>query len=671
MAKEGDDPGAIAALAFQLRDISIEFPTDALTLIVGPTGSGKTSLLMALLGELSLLKGSVYLPCTAREEVLEDPELGLTETVAYCAQQAWLLNDTIKNNILFAAPFNKRRYDHVIMATALEKDLEILEAGDETEVGEKGITMSGGQKQRISLARALYSSARFILMDDCLSAVDSHTAQWIYQYGIAGELMDGRTRILVTHNVSLTLPSAKHVVVLDNGRIKSQGGPEVILKKKAFGEETESIRASLLRSNVNTPISSAPPSRTGSRTNLATLRHHEAENPADADDITTEALIAQKESEKKKAAGRLIQDEEKASGSVDWRVYKVYLDSLGPWWYWILILLGFLLQQVTQVFQSYWIRAWAASYGTHKTDIVLQRYALAAGEQSMYWGQSLVHGLPQMSQANHTIQLYDFGDGIQGKDDMFYILGYSIIGLTYVLISFSRALLVFYGGLRASRVLFEKLLASVTAAKLRFFDTTPIGRVMNRFSKDMETVDQETSWVLISVFSDILTVMTIVILISVITPAFLIAGAVITGLFTVIGIAYLRSSVELKRLESVSRSPIFQHFGETLNGVSTIRAYGDEQRFIRENLRKVNDNNRPFILLWVRECDVNADVRRRIDGCQFELTLREHLYLSSRVYLYSAISILWMPDSLVSHSPTPSLLQSISSGSSDYTPSTR
>ena len=602
IAKEGHDAAAIAALAFQLRDISIEFPSDALTLIVGPTGSGKTSLLMALLGETSLLKGTVYLPCTAREEVLEDPELGLTETVAYCAQQAWLLNDTIKNNILFAAPFNKRRYDHVIMATALEKDLEILEAGDETEVGEKGITMSGGQKQRISLARALYSSARFILMDDCLSAVDSHTAQWIYQYAIAGELMDGRTRILVTHNIALTLPSAKHVVVLDNGRIKSQGGPELILKKKVFGEETESIRNSLLRSNAGTPISSAPPSRVASKVNIADLERqshaHEPENQADSDDITTEALIARKDSERKKA-GKLVQDEEKASGSVDWRVYKVYLDSLGPWWYWVMILLGFLFQQGTQVLQSYWIRAWAASYGTHKTDIVLQRFTFAAGEQSMYWGQSLVHGLPQMSQANHTMQIYDFGDSIQGKDDMFYIIGYSIIGLIYIFVSFSRSLLVFYGGLRASRVLFQKLLASVTSAKLRFFDTTPIGRVMNRFSKDMETVDQETSWVLISVFSDILTVTTIVVLISVITPAFLIAGAVITAIFTVIGIAYLRSSVELKRLESVSRSPIFQHFGETLNGVSTIRAYGDEQRFIRENLRKINDNNRPFILLWV------------------------------------------------------------------------
>lgn len=122
---------------------------------------------------------------------------------------------------------------------------------------------------------------------------------------------------------------------------------------------------------------------------------------------------------------------------------------------------------------------------------------------------------------------------------------------------------------------------------------------MYPFSKDMETVDLAMPSVLISAFSDILTVVTIVILISFITPAFLIAGVVITAIFMVIGAAYFKSRVELKRLESISRSPIFQHFGETLNGVSTIRAYGDERRFILENLRKINDNNRPFILLWV------------------------------------------------------------------------
>ena len=585
---------AIAKLAFQLRDISIEFPEDALTLIVGPTGCGKTSLLMALLGELTLLKGSVYLPCQAREEILQDPELGLTDTVAYCAQQAWLLNDTIKNNILFAAPFNKERYEKVIRVTALEKDLQILDGGDETEVGEKGITMSGGQKQRISLARALYSSARFILLDDCLSAVDSHTAQWIYQYALAGELMQGRTRILVTHNVALTLPAAKHVVVLDNGRIAAQGAPDKVLQKNGFGEETDSIRASLSRSGGTTPFPSQPPSRVQSTTTLIQA----GANQVDGNTATAKALLAQKEADRKQL-GRLVQAEEKASGSVNWRVYKMYLESLGPWWYWVLVVAVILSQQGAQVLQTYWIRAWAASYGTQKTDIAFARDFTSSGGQSSVWGQSILYGFPQMSTASHRVQVQGINDFIMGRDPMFYIIGYSLVGLLYVTITFIRSMLVVYGSIRAGRTLFEKLLASVTHAKLRFFDTTPIGRVMNRFSKDMETIDQETAWVLFCVFFDITSVTTIVILITVITPAFLFAGVVITALFTLIGIAYLRSSVELKRLESISRSPIFQHFGETLNGVSTIRAYGDEQRFIRENLQKINDNNRPFMLLWV------------------------------------------------------------------------
>jgi ABC-type multidrug transport system fused ATPase/permease subunit len=600
---------AIAKLAFQLRDISIDFPEDALTLIVGPTGCGKTSLLMALLGELTLLKGSVYLPCQAREEILQDPELGLTDTVAYCAQQAWLLNDTIKNNILFAAPYNKERYERVIRVTALEKDLQILDGGDETEVGEKGITISGGQKQRISLARALYSSARYILLDDCLSAVDSHTAQWIYQYALAGDLMSGRTRILVTHNVALTLPSAKHVVILDNGRIRAQGTPEEVIRRKGFGEETDSIKASLLRSGGTTPLPSQPPSRVQSTTTLVAA----GGNQADGNTATAKALMAKKEADRKKA-GRLVQAEEKAEGSVNWRVYRVYLESLGPWWYWIIVILTILAQQGSQVFQTYWIRVWAASYGTQKTDLAFSRDFFAAGSQSSIWGNSITYGFPQVGEKSTSVNVEGINDFLMGRDPMFYIIGYTVVGLIYVGFTFIRSMLVVYGSVRAGRTLFEKLLASVTHAKLRFFDTTPIGRVMNRFSKDMETIDQETAWVLFCVLFDLTSVTTIVILITAVTPAFLLAGVLIVCLFTVIGLAYLRSSVELKRLESISRSPIFQHFGETLNGVSTIRAYGDEQRFIRENLQRINDNNRPFTLLWVCAHGFVAYARQLIAG---------------------------------------------------------
>lgn len=167
--------------AFRLMDMNIKFEIGKLNIIAGPTGSGKTSMLMALLGEMTLIKGKVFLPGGySREQVRVDPETGFAESVAYCAQQAWLVNANIKENILFSAPFDEKRYKDVIVACALERDLEILDAGDETLVGEKGITLSGGQKQRISLARALYSNSKHVLLDDCLSAVDSHTAKWIF-----------------------------------------------------------------------------------------------------------------------------------------------------------------------------------------------------------------------------------------------------------------------------------------------------------------------------------------------------------------------------------------------------------------------------------------------------------------------------------------------------------
>lgn len=176
--------------AFRLMDINIKFEIGKLNIIAGPTGSGKTSMLMALLGEMTLIKGKVFLPGGySREQVRIDPETGLAESVAYCAQQAWLVNANIKENILFSAPFDEKRYKDVIVACALERDLEILDAGDETLVGEKGITLSGGQKQRISLARALYSNSKHVLLDDCLSAVDSHTAKWIFDMCIVRKVI--------------------------------------------------------------------------------------------------------------------------------------------------------------------------------------------------------------------------------------------------------------------------------------------------------------------------------------------------------------------------------------------------------------------------------------------------------------------------------------------------
>ncbi|ODQ52501.1 hypothetical protein SAICODRAFT_93382 [Saitoella complicata NRRL Y-17804] len=578
--------------AFQLRDLNVRFPSGALSLIVGPTGSGKSSLLMALLGEMTPIDGEVYLPGGGRprEQMVIDPQTGLTESVAYCAQQAWLLNDTIRNNILFASPYNKKRYSAVIRACALTRDLEILNAGDQTEVGDKGIALSGGQKQRISLARALYSNSRYILLDDCLSAVDSHTAQWIYANCILGKLMDNRTQILVTHNVSLCLPGASHVVVMDNGVVKAQGTPEQMVDLGVLADDEELLKASVSRDPSR--ATSRLPSRAPSVMEINEVIEEQ-------EGARHDAMEAKKDEDKHKAPVMLTQEETKTEGSVSREVYFVYAKAMGGWGYWMLLLLCFLLCQLVNVSQSYWIRKWAASYDTADSSAVKTTYASKPVGASRHVARAETQ-ISFSTVGAYFHQETPLVEALTQSIDLNYYLGvYAALAFAYMIATFMRMAVVFYGSWCASGRLYNDMLHAVMSAKVRFFDSTPLGRIMNRFSKDIETVDQELAVMAMAFFNDVLSVTTVVILITVITPGFLIAGVFITILYVVIGVLYLRTSRELKRLESISKSPIYQHFGETLAGISTIRAYGEERRFIRDNLKKVDGNNRPFFYLWV------------------------------------------------------------------------
>src|SRR6266496_2680412 len=191
---------------FQLKDLDITFSKAELNLIVGPIGSGKSSLLLALLGEMRLIQGQFYLP--------------RHDGVAYVSQTAWLQNATIRDNIIFGNEFDEDRYWKVVEACALRLDLDMFEAGDRTEVGEKGITLSGGQKQRLALARAVYAPAQTILLDDVLSALDVHVGKFIFEKCITGELLHGRTVLLVTHHVAMAKKAAR-IIVMKQGRIVS------------------------------------------------------------------------------------------------------------------------------------------------------------------------------------------------------------------------------------------------------------------------------------------------------------------------------------------------------------------------------------------------------------------------------------------------------------------
>ncbi|KAK9238147.1 hypothetical protein V1525DRAFT_125797 [Lipomyces kononenkoae] len=563
---------------FGLRNLNIDFKVGEITLVIGPTGAGKTSLLMGLLGEMTLLEGNVFLPGVSSEYGHQiDPATGLSNSVAYCSQQPWLLNESIKNNILFGSPYDHVRYQACIDACALRHDLAIFEAGDNTEVGERGIALSGGQKQRISLARALYSPAKHLLLDDCLSAVDSHSALWIYQNCILGPLMYGRTCILVSHNVALTVVGANHIIVLNNGTVQFQGTPEEAFEAGVLGDDE------LLQQSISTRNSSMAVSRSESSADLVSKQHAPIGAPAEesrksvTDEVeVTESVIEdsgeQSVCQPKNPPPPLVQAEESEIGQVKLNVYLTYFRSMGPGWYWLIVLIAFVGQQGGLVIQSWWIREWANN-ASDVSDAV-SGLGLTSGQQSSEERRPGSHGV------------------------VYYLWIYAAISVLYMIISFCREGVVFIGSLVASRQLFEQLLQRVLRATPRFFDSTPVGRILNRFSKDIEIVDQEVAGNLLSVMHSIVALAIILILITSILPRFLFAAVLICLIYYVINIFYLRSSRELKRIQSVTRSPIYQHFGETLAGLSTIRAYACEKRFMYQDLLYIETNLRPYTLLW-------------------------------------------------------------------------
>ncbi|KAI9714836.1 MAG: hypothetical protein M1820_000125 [Bogoriella megaspora] len=595
---------------FRLMDLDIRFQVGQLNTVIGPTGSGKTSLLMALLGEMTLLEGGVYLPGgRSREERTPDPETGLTESVAYCAQQAWLVNGTIKENILFASAWDAARYKNVISACSLKRDLEILDHGDNTLVGEKGVTLSGGQKQRISLARALYCNARHVLLDDILSAVDSHTAKWIFDEALLGPLMYNRTCVLVTHNAALCLPHSQVAIVLDNGRVAVQGSPNEIINSGVLGEDLTRSRPVSRGASTKASRATTPETEEGTEEGNG----HAGGMNGNADGHTNGGVTKPQDDDSSRGSDVPNAHEEgKAVGRVKLKIIFMYLRAMGPWYYWLSAGLVFAAQQLSNVSTNVWIRQWANAYDRrdvqissmshHQSPLTHVQGHISSASSCLTSG-SCIWSLPFFSSEQSPALKIQGGDGFSAVESQqvqagYYLGVYAILGAIYMIITLAREGVLFGGSLAASRRIHQRLMQSIMHAKFRFFDTTPLGQIMNRFSRDIENVDQEIAPVAVGVVHCMFSILTIIILISVITPPFLIAAIFIAILYFGTGYLYINSSRDLKRLESVQRSPLYQQFGETLSGMTTIRAYGDERRFVRDNLNRINTHNRPFIYVW-------------------------------------------------------------------------
>ncbi|GAA6053022.1 hypothetical protein JCM3770_002387 [Rhodotorula araucariae] len=556
---------------FELTDVDVRFPEGKLSLVCGPTGSGKTSLFLALLGEMTCVSGAVHLrKGTAGSDL--DASTGLYEGVAYAAQLPWLQHDSIRNNILFGSPYEKERYEQVIEACALQADLDMFDAGDETEIGEKGISLSGGQKARVALARAVYSRAKTVLLDDPLSAVDSHTARHLFRKCLRGPLLENRTVILITHHISLCLGSADYLVRLSEGRVTLQGHVDEL--------DTGDLTTELVEEDDQAGEAEAADA---SEKQLARSGKVDAQDPHEAEHAALAALapsvtatpgastpVPPAPEATAKRSGKLIEEEKRATGRVKWSVYNLYLRSAG-YWTWAFMVALLFLGRAGRVADRAYFRWWGESYRVEES-LFFRMFLPLQGQIALTAFDAQSVALPHL----HIPSPPSASDDVS-----FWIVGYTVICLLNLAITVIGILAAFHGSFKAARGLFKTSLIRVVYAPFRYFDTTPSGRILNRYSTDFTIVDgsltDQVRITLTHAFSFIINVGVVVI----VSPRFIPPAVLIVWLYAYYALMFVKTSRDLRRLESNARSPIFSKFGETLQGIVTVRAFGGERRFLK------------------------------------------------------------------------------------------
>ncbi|KAJ3348660.1 hypothetical protein HDU83_001130 [Entophlyctis luteolus] len=489
-----------------LKDINLKIKRGELVAIVGAVGSGKSSLLNALIGEMKTVSGSI----------------SFSGTLGYAAQSAWIQNATLKDNVLFGKDFDKQRYLHALVDSALLPDLKVLQDADLTSIGERGINLSGGQKQRVNMARVLYGNSDIVLIDDPLSAVDAHVGKHLFSRCIKGALA-GRTRLLITHQLHY-LPQCDKIVFMKDGRIAEQGTfSELMEAQGGFAKMFATYGSSEDTDDEDNAV------------NQSALREAEV--------VELEKLLDSRSTGKDIMT---VEDQEtgKVAASVWWHYAKA---SGGVFGFAIPLFIILVVFQSAYIGNNLWLTWWT----DNQFKLTTQQYAVA----------------------------------------------YLVFGMIMVTATYGFAIFFAFSGTRASRALHEKALRRIIRSPANFYDTTPLGRIINRFSRDVDAIDNNLTFSFRQLFSQMAnTLGTFIVMCSAI-PWFTIPCIPALVIYYFISMVYRTTARELKRLDSTSKSPLYTNFGETLVGIATIRAYADQNRFIIRNDAVTNTNNSPYFLL--------------------------------------------------------------------------
>ncbi|KAK1997489.1 ABC transporter [Colletotrichum falcatum] len=496
--------------SFQLRDISIGFVEGGVNVVSGASGSGKTTLLLAILGETIKESGTITRP----------------KDVAFASQTAWLQNESIKDNILFNSAFEAVRYDKVVNACCLPVDLREMESGDQTVVGENGASLSGGQKARVALARALYSKAPLLLLDDVFSALDAKTAASLWERCFCSDLLKGRTVVLVAQQPWVAA-QADLSVALENGAIKDvQQNIGVTRHPVAVAKDIEGEAADA-SDNSDTEVETQP------------------------DSLNDGRKIAED-----KGAKDAVAQEMNSSGKSARLMFFKYMTYFGGPWYAIFCMVMMLISQLAVMGGSLWLSVWVEAYSREVA-----------------------------------------------VDIAFYLGIYAAFTVAESVL-YAVVFLVFENGAwHAARKLHNDFIRAVMRVSLAWYKKTPVGRIINRFSSDMSSLDLTVSPQLRAFLESSISLVIRIFAISSIMPVFMLPAAVTCAIGIVVGEIYTRTAVTIKRLVASAQSPIFSQFADTLAGLAIIRARSGMPQMFGDTLADK-------LRVWSRAAEANFNCNR-------------------------------------------------------------
>ncbi|KAM6159981.1 ATP-binding cassette sub-family C member 12 isoform 1-T1 [Erethizon dorsatum] len=515
--------------------------------ICGNVGSGKSSLIAALLGQMQLQKGIV----------------AVNGSLAYVSQQAWIFHGNVRENILFGEKYNHQRYQHTVRVCGLQKDLSSLPYGDLTEIGERGLNLSGGQRQRISLARAVYSNRQLYLLDDPLSAVDAHVGKHVFEECIKKALR-GKTVVLVTHQLQF-LESCDEVILLEDGEICEKGTHKELMEERGrYAKLIHNLRG----------LQFKDPEHIYNAAMVEVLKESPGERREDAvlapGDEREEGGESETESEfvdKKAPMHQLTQTESSRGGTVTWKTYHTYIKASGGYLLSLFATSLFLLMIGSSAFSNWWLGLWLdkssqMTCGPQGNQTVCEiSQVLADPRQHVY----------QWVYVASMVSMLVFG----------IIKGFI----------FTKTMLM------ASSSLHDRVFDKILKSPMSFFDTTPTGRLMNRFSKDMDELDVRLPFHAENFLQQFFMVVFILVIFAIVFPAVLLVLAGLTVVFIILLRIFHRGVQELKKVENISRSPWFSHITSSMQGLGVIHAYGKKEDCIHK-FKMLNDENSSHLLYF-------------------------------------------------------------------------